>query len=195
MTKQIRKQAQKGFTLIELMIVVAIIGILAAVAIPAFMNYMKKGKSSETQENINAIFNGAKAYYEAPHSPAGTVQVLTGYLPGPTTGLTPLAGDCCSEGGKCVPDSTHWKGAPGTVAGTWEAINFSIEKAHYYQYDYTVASAPNTADGSNNFTITAVGNLDCDAVTSTFTLVGMVHEAYGDSVSSSGTINEIRPTE
>jgi len=49
------KNVQKGFTLIELMIVVAIIGILAAVAIPAYSNYTKKAKFTEVTQATQAL--------------------------------------------------------------------------------------------------------------------------------------------
>jgi type IV pilus assembly protein PilA len=53
----------KGFTLIELMIVVAIIGILAAIAIPNFMNYQCKAKQTEAKSLLGAIRTAQEAYY------------------------------------------------------------------------------------------------------------------------------------
>jgi type IV pilus assembly protein PilA len=53
---------KKGFTLIELMIVVAIIGILAAIAIPNFMRFQAKSKQSEAKTNLGAIGTTAEAY-------------------------------------------------------------------------------------------------------------------------------------
>lgn len=54
---------QKGFTLIELMIVVAIIGILAAIAIPNFLSYQYKAKVSEGGTNLGAINTSEVAYH------------------------------------------------------------------------------------------------------------------------------------
>ena len=53
----------KGFTLIELMIVVAIIGILAALAIPNFMKFQARSKQSEAKSNLKSVFTAEKSYY------------------------------------------------------------------------------------------------------------------------------------
>jgi type IV pilus assembly protein PilA len=60
MLKQLK--GQKGFTLIELMIVVAIIGILAAIAIPNFLAYQAKSKQSEAKVSLGAIFTSVTAF-------------------------------------------------------------------------------------------------------------------------------------
>ncbi|MDX1411394.1 MAG: prepilin-type N-terminal cleavage/methylation domain-containing protein, partial [Nitrospirales bacterium] len=58
-----RLDRQKGFSLTELMIVVAIIGILATIAIPSFMSYQAKTKQVEAKNNLVAIHTGEVAYF------------------------------------------------------------------------------------------------------------------------------------
>lgn len=63
MTSLLRnRKGKKGFTLIELMIVVAIIGILAAIAIPNFLRFQLRAKSSEGKTNIAAIRTAQESY-------------------------------------------------------------------------------------------------------------------------------------
>ena len=72
MLQKLRKNDQKGFTLIELMIVIAIIGILAAIAIPNFLAYRTRGQNSAAQSAAKNFYNTGLAYF-ADTTSSGTV--------------------------------------------------------------------------------------------------------------------------
>jgi len=63
MMKAIRRSGERGFTLIELMIVVAIIGILAAIAIPKFADLIRKSNEGSTKGNLGALKGALAVYY------------------------------------------------------------------------------------------------------------------------------------
>jgi type IV pilus assembly protein PilA len=80
---------KKGFTLIELMIVVAIIGILAAIAIPNFLKYQAKSKQSEAKMNLGSMGTSAESYH-AENDTYKATGTVTPNVPPSTTCTNPL---------------------------------------------------------------------------------------------------------
>jgi type IV pilus assembly protein PilA len=64
----VSRRPQHGFTLIELMIVVAIIGILAAIAIPSFLRFQARARQSEVNANLKSLFTGMRTLAKRPQS-------------------------------------------------------------------------------------------------------------------------------
>jgi len=118
------KRGQKGFTLIELMIVIAIIGILAAIAIPQFSKYRARGYMAATRSDVKNAYTAAVAYFS--DHPAGTgpsAAELTdgGYVATIAVTVTPTAGtaDAFSlSGAHTQLNGTYIMTAGGTVTDT-----------------------------------------------------------------------------
>lgn len=139
-----------GFTLVELMIVVAIIGILAAIAIPAFSKYINDSRNSEAIENLRSISDHALAYFNTEHYYSSNGSDKTdGKYPGCQAGDNTAAEACDNTTDSCLgypvsgsarigvrmdPREMNWERQP------WIRLAFHIESPMYYCYTYTTGA-------------------------------------------------------
>jgi len=186
------KMAKRGFTLVELMIVVAIIGVLAALAIYGVRKYLANAKTAEARTALGRMAKDAQNAFEKETLTQDVIDIGTqGTM---TRGL-------CDDGasvpgtlaevanGKYQSSPADWKDGAG-----WECLKFSMSDPQYFMYSYA-SSATDGSTGST-FTATANGDLDADTDPSTFEFFGKIQEVDGEKVLTlADQVKETQPEE
>jgi type IV pilus assembly protein PilA len=184
--KTLRRLAKRGFTLIELMIVVAIIGILAVLAVFGVRRYLASAKSGEAMNTIGKINSQAIAAYDREQAAAelqtggGASGQAIHQFCGKSTVVPVGAGSVKNV--KYTPSPADYvkRGVGNDEQNGWLCLKFEMTEPQYYQYSYTNAAAGQlaaavagvAAPGGGAWVSDASGDLDGNGILSYFATGG-----------------------
>lgn len=177
----IRSRLKRGFTLVELMIVVAIVGVLAVLAVYGVRKYIANAKTAEAKNSLGQMGKDAVTAFEGERMNAkilavGTSTDIVRSTCGDSTKSVPAA-PTSIKGQKYQSTKADWSNPTDvTNAAGFPCLKFEMTAPQYYMYDYKGGGATGTSTEAAQISATANGDLNGDGTLSTFAVQGQIQE-------------------